>query len=261
MGAPIKNPMLLKKGGRFPDVTLLAGYVFEEQTGTSLEDVSGNLNTGTLTSAALWSGSGKVAGGIVADGTNYIVVGTDNSMGLSGTTFGHAFWVFVPVGGTTTNVWLTSAGFNTSGSVSGDNKGYCAYYTDLGLGYANLNFAVRSGTSVTSGNYFRGFWETGLTLDEGWNLVIVNRRTNGADAWVRNATSGETSNTISGSFGSLTYESAGTAEDILNGADTRSGSPMPSAANFRRDCEYFINAEWSADDRDRLWNNGNGVQP
>src|SRR5690348_15683757 len=56
---------------------LVAAYGFNEGSGTSVNDISGNGNTGTITGAT-WSGSGKFGGALSFDGTSSLVTINDS---------------------------------------------------------------------------------------------------------------------------------------------------------------------------------------
>ncbi|MBZ5676611.1 MAG: fibronectin type III domain-containing protein [Acidobacteriia bacterium] len=57
---------------------LLAAYSFNEGAGTTVTDLSGNGNTGTLTNTA-WTASGKYGNGLVFNGTNSLVTINDSA--------------------------------------------------------------------------------------------------------------------------------------------------------------------------------------
>lgn len=254
-------PLLLKTGGKFPDVSLLAGYTFEDQTGTTLTDVSGNGHTGTLTDTGLWTASGKVDGGEECDGTNYITAGTGNELGFTASDpFGYAVWIFVPTGETAnTGINHGSHAHQTSGTVAGSNRGFVVRNLDLtSRGFVNITVHVRCGSNTVSGDFFRGYWSTGLVMAEGWNLLVVNRRTNGADVWLRNATDGETSASTTDGLNNHTFS---TADFVIDGLQLPGVATTPTISGVKFDCQYWIQAEWSAADREALWNNGNGIQP
>ncbi|MEI9912560.1 MAG: Ig-like domain-containing protein [Bacteroidota bacterium] len=64
---------------------LVAAYGFNENTGTSANDNSGNNNTGTLTNGPVWSASGRYGAAILFDGTNDLVnINDANSLDLTG---------------------------------------------------------------------------------------------------------------------------------------------------------------------------------
>jgi Concanavalin A-like lectin/glucanases superfamily/Bacterial Ig domain len=63
---------------------LVAAYGFNENTGTTANDNSGNNNTGTLTNGPTWSPSGKFGAAILFDGTNDLVnINSSTSLNLT----------------------------------------------------------------------------------------------------------------------------------------------------------------------------------
>lgn len=61
------------------NTNLVAAYGFNENTGTTVGDNSGNNNNGTLTNGPVWSASGKYGAAILFDGTNDFVNVNDAS--------------------------------------------------------------------------------------------------------------------------------------------------------------------------------------
>ncbi len=63
---------------------LVAAFGFNENTGTTVNDNSGNNNNGTLTNGPTWSASGKFGSAILFDGTNdFVNVNDANSLDLT----------------------------------------------------------------------------------------------------------------------------------------------------------------------------------
>jgi hypothetical protein len=63
---------------------LVASYGFNENTGTTANDNSGNGNTGTLTNGPAWSPSGKYGAAILFDGTNdFVNINDANALDLT----------------------------------------------------------------------------------------------------------------------------------------------------------------------------------
>ena len=58
------------------DIGLVAAYSFDAGSGTTLEDSSGNLNTGTISGAA-WTGDGRFGGALAFDGVDDLVTVLD----------------------------------------------------------------------------------------------------------------------------------------------------------------------------------------
>ncbi|HEY6504384.1 MAG TPA: Ig-like domain-containing protein [Chitinophagaceae bacterium] len=66
------------------NTNLVAAYGFNENTGTTATDNSGNNNNGTLTNGPAWSASGRYGSAILFDGTNdYININDANSLDLT----------------------------------------------------------------------------------------------------------------------------------------------------------------------------------
>src|SRR5258706_10413411 len=53
---------------------LVAAYGFDETSGTTVEDKSGNANTGTLGSGVTRTTAGRFGGALVFDGTGFVTV-------------------------------------------------------------------------------------------------------------------------------------------------------------------------------------------
>src|SRR3989338_4761919 len=71
---------------------LVAGYAFDEGSGTTATDTSGNNNSGTLTNGPAWS-TGQYGGALSFDGTNdYVNVPDAASLDLTSWTI--SAWVF-----------------------------------------------------------------------------------------------------------------------------------------------------------------------
>lgn len=63
---------------------LVAAYGFEEGTGTTLSDASGNANNGTLQNGAIWVTGGRIGKALRFDGVNDLVsVADSNSLDLT----------------------------------------------------------------------------------------------------------------------------------------------------------------------------------
>ena len=71
---------------------LVAAYAFNEGSGTSISDTSGNSNTGT-TSGPTWTSPGKYGNALSFDGVNdYVTVPNSSSLDISGTNLTVSFW-------------------------------------------------------------------------------------------------------------------------------------------------------------------------
>jgi glucose/arabinose dehydrogenase/chitodextrinase len=77
---------------------LVAAWNFNESTGPTTVDVTGNGNTATLTNGALWA-AGKYSSGITLDGTNdYLEIANSPTVNLSGNAMSFSAWI-LPLGG------------------------------------------------------------------------------------------------------------------------------------------------------------------
>src|SRR5437660_1604004 len=61
---------------------LVAGYNFDEGSGTTVTDVSGFGNTGTI-NGATWTSQGKFGNGLNFDGFSWVTVNDSNSLDLT----------------------------------------------------------------------------------------------------------------------------------------------------------------------------------
>jgi glucose/arabinose dehydrogenase/chitodextrinase len=79
-------------------VGLVAGWNFNESTGTTTADVTGNGNTATLVNSPLWT-AGKYGGGLKLDRVNdYLSIANSSSINLTGNAMTFSAWVN-PLGG------------------------------------------------------------------------------------------------------------------------------------------------------------------
>lgn len=79
-------------------VGLVAGWNFDESTGATTADVTGNGNTATLKNSPLWT-TGKYGSGIALDGTaDHLSIDNSPTLNLSGTTMTFSAWI-KPQGG------------------------------------------------------------------------------------------------------------------------------------------------------------------
>jgi hypothetical protein len=115
---------------------LVAAYGFDETSGTTTADQSGNGNTGTLSNATRSIGGGKFGSALSFNGTNSIVnVADSNSLDLTSAMTIEA-WVKPTVAGG--NAWRTVAL-----KENGNNYAYALY--------GNTGTAVPSGNAVSGG--------------------------------------------------------------------------------------------------------------
>jgi hypothetical protein len=133
---------------------LVAYYAFDETSGTTAADSSGNGNTGTLTNmtGSEWT-TGKVGGALDFDGTNdYVNLGSVASsapLALAGSAFTISAWVK-----TTSRVAVSQRILDksTAGSVVADTWNHVAVTGDVSNYQFYVDGIARSGTFV-SGSY------------------------------------------------------------------------------------------------------------
>jgi hypothetical protein len=124
---------------------LIASYGFAEGTGTTVADLSGNGNTGTLVGAAAW-GSGKYAGGIALTGGHIAIPDAANLDVIGGLTISMTvrltavFTDFRAVA-TKNNAWVL---FATS------EAAYCSGTAGLPYGYVNVAGSGNNGACQLS---------------------------------------------------------------------------------------------------------------
>lgn len=171
------------------DATLSGWWKFDENSGTSASDSSGNVNTGTLSSGASW-GEGKYASGIdlTPNGTaDYVSIGGAPLNGKSDVSV--SVWVR----------WTGSAGANAailSASGSGSDNEFLIYKNG-----ANLAIYIKGGFYTFSG--------AGTTLESpGWHHVVAVRKDLGTDSRVflyidGNPVNPSTGGVITGAGGTL----------------------------------------------------------
>jgi glucose/arabinose dehydrogenase/PKD repeat protein/fibronectin type 3 domain-containing protein len=82
-----------------PTPGLVAGWSFNESTGTTVNDVSGNANTATAQIDPMWT-LGRYGGGLRFDGTNdYLTAPNSPTLNISGSAMTLSMWIN-PLGGT-----------------------------------------------------------------------------------------------------------------------------------------------------------------
>ena len=121
---------------------LLAGYAFNEGSGTTAADASGNGLTGTLTNGATW-GTGRNAGAVSLDGVNdYVELGNPALLQLTGSM--------------TVSAWVNSAAFpvDDAAIVSKRASGEVGYQLDTTIdrGPRTIGFKL---TNSAGGTMFR----------------------------------------------------------------------------------------------------------
>ncbi len=131
-----------------PQSGLVAAYSFEEGTGTTTADSSGNNNTGTLSSGVTWT-TGRVGNAVAFNGTSGdITINDSPSLDLTGS-FTLSAWVNpATVSGTETLLIKET----TSG---------CSYFLQIVNGQINSGFNNGSGCdehTTTNANLVAGNW-------------------------------------------------------------------------------------------------------
>jgi len=133
---------------------------FEEQTGTTAYDLSGNFNTGTLANGPTWSAGGAVGGALKFDGVDdYINIGNNSSINIT-----H------PI---TIGAWVYPTGFNSYNTVIGKRDGASA-----------VNYSFRINSNTTLEYYFAdGSWRnftTSYTFSaNNWYYIAVTVNNSG----------------------------------------------------------------------------------
>lgn len=250
--AGINHQLLNQNRWPIPLADLLALWTFEDQSGTTVTDVSGNGHNGTLDAAGLWDAVGVVGGGVETDGANRIVMPAGgNWIGMGNT---HTFFCWYNPDALSETCWLLDMASNISGSVAADNRGFQALY----VGGTNT-FVARIFYDSTTSAYglTGGRWDTGLTAKAGeWNLFILDRTLTQARAWVYNS---DGVSSASQSYASNAIRTTSASSNIL--AYQGGGSLNHSTSGKKVDCMGMASVLLTASQRNRLWNNGVGVQP
>jgi Concanavalin A-like lectin/glucanases superfamily len=109
-------------------VGLVAGYTFDEGSGTTVPDVSVYGNAGTISGAA-WTSPGKFSNALNFDGTNWVTVNDSDSLDLSRMTL--EAWAYPTAAtGTWTTILLKEAppGYNLAYHLQGDPSNHPSSY-------------------------------------------------------------------------------------------------------------------------------------
>ena len=122
---------------------LVGHWKFDEGTGTTASDSSGNGNTGTLTNGPTWTTDSKVGSGALEfDGVNdYVTMGAPSSLNITGAVTVSA-WINPLSSGLNRNVLTKGSG---AGSGSGGSQ-----YDLVDLGSNRFRFLVSNGTASIS---------------------------------------------------------------------------------------------------------------
>ena len=138
---------------------LVAGYAFDEGSGTSAADASGSGLTGTLTNGAGW-GTGRNAGAVLLDGVNdFVELGNPALLQLTGSM--------------TVSAWVNSAAFpvDDAAIVSKRTGGEVGYQLDTTVdrGPRTIGFKL---TNSSGGNMFR-YGATALQANTWYHVTGV----------------------------------------------------------------------------------------
>src|SRR5437870_3453171 len=111
-------------------VGLVAAYSFDDGNGTTVTDLSGNGNTGTI-SGASWTSQGKFSNALTFDGiSNWVTVNDSDSLELSGGMTLEAWAYPTAAPGTWTTILLKEAppGYNLAYHLQGDSLNHPSSY-------------------------------------------------------------------------------------------------------------------------------------
>jgi hypothetical protein len=156
-GAPLESSTLTDGTGAAP----VAEWKFDEKTGTTVNDSSGNGNTGTLTNGPVWT-TGKSGPGLKFDGTDdYVTVPSSSSLQITGDI--------------TTEMWIYPTSLPTTSLNrmvlldKGYNKEFRVGFISEG---ANNPLQVFAGGSGESGNAIQS-----IAANQWQHIVIVRDNT------------------------------------------------------------------------------------
>ena len=144
------------------DITsgLVADWQFDDGSGTSASDSSGNGNTGTLNGGAVWD-TGKTSGGLTFDGTGYVTVSSPNAIPIKDS-------------GYTISAWIKTTGGSSQGII-----GWGDYDTQSAVNATR----IASAGDCSGGNGIMNYWwgndvvgcaSSGTNLNDGtWHHVVT----------------------------------------------------------------------------------------
>lgn len=254
MGA-VANSNEMMMGYAFPSKGLLGFWAQDEGSGLTAFD-SASSNNASLTSSVLWDSSGVNGQScLAADGSNYAnLPSAANWIGLSGNDFTVAGWYYKSSaeGGKTTRMLYINASVN-SGTPS-FNRGILLEVLDNG----NVSFRVVFGSTTSAYGTDGGRWLPGLTpKDDEWNLIVCHRSASQAKATLVNS-DGTATATLSGSLGSVSFQTL--SSGIHRYIDAATSNISPSSGG--KTCLTGIWEGVSDEDFVKaLWNGGKGSRP
>ena len=128
---------------------LVGWWKFDETSGTSAADSSGNSLTGTLTNGPTWTTAGRIGGALTFDGTNDLVSVADNAVLDLSTTGSLSAWVYLNA--------LTLGGGTEASLI---HKGQQADYSDIAYSLStfsgdSIDAWPQGGVFVTSASFDR----------------------------------------------------------------------------------------------------------
>jgi glucose/arabinose dehydrogenase/chitodextrinase len=119
-----------------PPAGIVAGYAFDDGSGTTAADASGHGITGTLTNGPTW-GPGRYAGAINLDGVDdYVDLGNPASLHLTGSM--------------TISAWINSSAFPTDDAAVVSKRGSIGFQLDTTVdrGARSIGFKLTNGTGA-----------------------------------------------------------------------------------------------------------------
>lgn len=246
----------------FPMDNLIAFWDFEEASGTTILDATGNHN-GTLTDVAMRSPTGGVGGtgGITGNanpGTAWANLPSGvNRFGITGGSIGFNYWVFVPETGDV-GVAVMDMGYR-GGSGNSNNQGLIWFSGANGV----CQFRVETLNDSSEYGGARGVWNPSITTEPGWNMVTCNIGIGYAEQFIQNA-SGIQSDSIVTSNSGFSFDPTYGADNYLfaQTPGTSQSSKGTLLSSVRRMDKIGIWQEpLDAAARAALWNFGNGNAP
>jgi len=137
---------------------LIAGYGFNEGSGTTTSDASGNRLTGTL-SGATWTTAGKSGAGLVFNGTNsFVDLGTPTALQITGSL--------------TLTAWVKeSANVGDDGTIISKSNGAAGWELKSSPDLGNRNFAI--GVYTSGGGYVGRYSTTVRALNTWYHVAAV----------------------------------------------------------------------------------------
>jgi len=139
---------------------LVGRWKFDENSGTTANDSSGYVNTGTLVNAPLWV-PGRYNSALSFTGTNYVNAGNGASLNITGDLTIEA-WI-------KQDIWNT----NYAGVVHKFSSGYVGYRLTTSNGYLSFDYGAPSyqGGAVSTGRFSQGIWHHVAVVKSGTSVI------------------------------------------------------------------------------------------